>query len=152
MSPIRSELLERTQVQQTPGRSHVSGIEFGKSRFPRVCIDQEARTRRLAVEHFKSRSHEGISPMSDRATSTTSSNTNAPSSVPFPSSGMTCHVYPNKKTTAGDDVLLASIATKTDHLAEKSPQTNRHLHLGRSKWGETSSWLAAKPDYKCLTT
>ena len=34
---------------------NVSGIQFEKSRFPRVCIDQE-KNAALALEHFKSRS------------------------------------------------------------------------------------------------
>jgi len=75
---------------------NISGIEFGKSLFPRVCIDQEASAA-LAVEHFKSRALKHFAYVGPRHLDYVKQHEHAFEHA-VSSNGMTCHVYPNKKT------------------------------------------------------
>jgi len=79
---------------------NVSGIQFEKSRFPRVCIDQE-KNAALALEHFKSRSLRHFAYVGPRHLDYVKQHERAFERA-VSNSGMTCHVYENK-TTAGDD-------------------------------------------------
>jgi LacI family transcriptional regulator len=73
---------------------NVSGIQLGQSVFPRVCIDQEASAS-LALEHFKSRALKHFAYVGPRHLDYVKQHERAFESA-VSSSGMTCHVYPNK--------------------------------------------------------
>ncbi len=73
---------------------NVSGIQLGQSVFPRVCIDQEASAS-LALEHFKSRALKHFAYVGPRHLDYVKQHERAFENA-VSSSGMTCHVYPNK--------------------------------------------------------
>jgi len=73
---------------------NVSGIQFGQSVFPRVCIDQKASAS-LALEHFKSRALKHFAYVGPRDLDYVKQHERAFENA-VSSSGMKCHVYPNK--------------------------------------------------------
>ena len=79
---------------------NVSGIQFGKSRFPRVCIDQE-KNAALALDHFKSRSLRHFAYVGPRHLDYVKQHEYA-FEYAVSNSGMTCHVYENKTTERND--------------------------------------------------
>jgi len=75
---------------------NISGIQFGQSAFPRVCINQEASAC-LALEHFKSRALKHFAYVGPRHLDYVKQHERAFEHA-VSSSGMTCHVYPSKTT------------------------------------------------------
>ena len=75
---------------------NISGIEFEKSVFPRVCIDQVASAA-LAFEHFKSRALKHFAYVGPRHLDYVKQHEHAFENA-VSSNGMTCHVYPCKVT------------------------------------------------------
>ncbi len=75
---------------------NISGIQFGQSAFPRVCIDQEASAS-LALEHFKSRALTHFAYVGPRHLDYVKQHERAFEHA-VSRSGMTCHVYPSKTT------------------------------------------------------
>ena len=75
---------------------NVSGIQFGKSVFPRVCIDQ-ATSASLALEHFKSRALRNFAYVGPRHLDYVKQHERAFEHA-VSSSGMKCHIYPSKTT------------------------------------------------------
>lgn len=79
---------------------NVSGIQFQKSPFPRVCVDQRMCAA-LALEHFKSRALRHLAYVGPRHLDYVKQHERAFEHA-VTSSSMTCHTYSNKPTK-GDD-------------------------------------------------
>ena len=79
---------------------NVSGIQFGKSPFPRICVDQKMSAD-LALEHFKSRALKHFAYVGPRHLDYVKQHVRAFEHA-VSISGMKCHAYVNK-TTGRDD-------------------------------------------------